>query len=81
MSAEFSPDQAKWHLEAKGAMEGPCPVCGKIEWRIAAALSGVSAVTSEDKLDLSDGMAARVLPVICTHCGFVRLHDWRTLSD
>jgi predicted RNA-binding Zn-ribbon protein involved in translation (DUF1610 family) len=79
MASDYSPDEARRHLDANGAMEGPCPVCGKVEWRISDALSGIPLVNADDVLDISE--SARVVPVVCINCGFVRFHDWNTLSD
>jgi len=78
--AEFDKDLARRQLEANGAMERPCAACGKTNWRVAESMSGLFAAT-DDVVDLTDTMAARVVPVVCMDCGFVRLHDWQVLSD
>lgn len=73
---------ARERLEALGTLATPCDACGTVEWRIADRVAaiwerveGAEVVEAHD-----DGPGSRVLPVVCTHCGNTRFHDWRLLT-
>ena len=54
------------------APRSTCQACGQNEWTLPVRPAFVQAVDEEGELNIGEGM--EVLPVICTQCGFVRLH-------
>ena len=58
-------------LERKAPVSS-CPACNKNEWTLPVRPAFVQAIGEDGGLEIGEGM--EVVPVICTQCGYVRMH-------
>ena len=56
---------------------GGCPMCGQESWAGGEQLLAVPEMRLPGQVD---GPPLEVLPFVCTHCGFVRLHAVQPLE-
>ena len=61
------------------APEADCPFCGENVWGIPDGTAVIAGVIRPDGT-IDDGVGLQVLALICTTCGFVRMHDVEQLS-
>lgn len=61
------------------APSGACPACGGSSWVVPDRPAILQAGEIDGEVDFGEGM--EVLPVVCDHCGFIRLHAAVVLEE
>lgn len=70
---EFDPDTFKAQLD-RYVTEHACAYCHGTEWEISPARLALHTISADGTIDIAKGPVLVAVPLVCRHCGFVRLH-------